>query len=414
MNRRIGVALGVALLSGLASAAILVVLLSAPSAALPARGFDQAAASTAVHDAALTVFRSAEPGTPPPVSADGIGAFDPETATWHLRTRGGDPTVFVFGTAGSIPLVGDWDGDGIETIGTYEPSTATVALRNANNAGPADIIYSLGVPGDSPIAGDFDGDGLDSVSVYRPTDGFVRIYNRIGEGIADPIATYAPAGAGGSWAAGDFNGDGIDTIASHAPKTGAVTIGTSAGAMTSEFIFDSEGDRYFTGDWTGDGVDTPGLFDSTTATVHLRHTNTAGGPDESYPWGALSWVPVSGKFGALSSPVTVSIDGAPQGLTWAVESLYLELDAAPYVGATNEAEPTAMSATTDLGIEGTAVTAEAYGGQVAVITTGDDTILAVSDDGWTWRPVGGTLESQGLSLLSETDPRFVVLIGSDA
>ena len=43
------------------------------------------------------------PGTPPPAAADGVGAFDPTTATWHLRTRAGDPTVFTFGAPGTHP-----------------------------------------------------------------------------------------------------------------------------------------------------------------------------------------------------------------------------------------------------------------------------------------------------------------------
>ncbi len=67
----------------------------------------------------------------------------------------------------------------------------------------------------------------------------------------------------------------------------------------------------------------------------------------------------------------------------------------------------------ELGIEGIATTAEAYGGQVAVVTTDTDTILAVSDDGWAWRAVGGTLASGEFSLMASA-PRFVVLIGADA
>ena len=384
MNRRIGAALGVALLSGLVSVA----LMSAPLNAAPGRGLGQ---------------------------ADGVGAFDPDTATWHLRTRGGDPTVFVFGSTGSIPLIGDWDGDGIDTIGTYDADTATVKLRNTNSAGSADTTYSLGRPGDVPLAGDFDGDGVDSVSIYRPTDGLVRLYDSIGDGIGDPVATYTPAGSGGSLAVGDFDGDGIDTIVSRAANNGTVTNGAATGAAASQFVFASEGNRYFTGDWTGDGIDTPGVFDPLTATVHLRHTNTTGGPDESYRWGADSWIPVSGTFGPLSSAVMVNIAGAPQGLAWAVESLYLELDAAPYLEDASSGGITPMSVSGGLDVAGTAVTAEAYGGHVsAITTTDDDTILAVSDDGEMWRIVGGSLESQGLSNLGESDPRFVVLIGSDA
>ena len=29
--------------------------------------------------------------------------------------------------------MGDWDGDGIDTVGTYDSATATVSLRNTNS-----------------------------------------------------------------------------------------------------------------------------------------------------------------------------------------------------------------------------------------------------------------------------------------
>src|SRR5665811_465876 len=146
MNHRSGTAIVTALVSSLAVAGALTVIMTTPSQATLDGRLDAAAVSAAVSDAALTLFPAAIPGTPPPASADGIGAFDPDTATWHLRTRGGDPTVFTFGAPGSSPLIGDWDGDGIDTVGAYDPATATVLLRNANNAGPADTTYPLGAP----------------------------------------------------------------------------------------------------------------------------------------------------------------------------------------------------------------------------------------------------------------------------
>ncbi len=210
-------------------------MLTTPSQATPDGRLDAAAVSAAVGDAALTLFPTAAPGTPPPNTADGVGAFDPTTATWHLRTRAGDPTVFSFGEPDSQPLVGDWDGDGIDTVGGYDQNTATVSLRNSNTAGEADLTFTIGQPGDIAIAGDFDGDGIDSVAVYRPSDGFVRIFNSTGSSLGEPAATYTPAAADGELIAADFDGDGTDTLASWNPKTGTVTVSTPAGAIDSEF-----------------------------------------------------------------------------------------------------------------------------------------------------------------------------------
>ena len=153
MTHRARTAVGTALATSLLVAAVFTILLTTPSQATPDSRLDAAAVSSAIGDAALTLFPAAAPGTPPPNTADGAGAFDPTTATWHLRTRAGDPTVFSFGAAGSQPLIGDWDGDGIDTVGVYDPDSATVSLRNANTAGEADVTFTVGQAGDFAIAG---------------------------------------------------------------------------------------------------------------------------------------------------------------------------------------------------------------------------------------------------------------------
>ncbi len=74
------------------------------------------------------------------------------------------------------------------------------------------------------------------------------------------------------------------------------------------------GDRITTGDRAGDGVDAPGVFNAGISTVHLRSPNTRGGADKSYPRETTSWIPVAGSFGALTSPMTTDLDGAPPDL----------------------------------------------------------------------------------------------------
>ena len=52
-------------------------------------------------------------------------------------------------------MVGDWDGDGIDSVGVF--SNGTFQLRNTNTAGAADLTFSVGAAGDKPVAGDWDG-----------------------------------------------------------------------------------------------------------------------------------------------------------------------------------------------------------------------------------------------------------------
>jgi hypothetical protein len=52
-----------------------------------------------------------------------------------------------------MPLAGDWNGDGIDTVGFFRPSTHTFYLKNSNVAGAGYTQFSAGISTDIPIAG---------------------------------------------------------------------------------------------------------------------------------------------------------------------------------------------------------------------------------------------------------------------
>ncbi|OLE55815.1 MAG: hypothetical protein AUG51_01360 [Acidobacteria bacterium 13_1_20CM_3_53_8] len=76
---------------------------------------------------------------------------------------------FNFGQAGDTPLAGDWNRDGVDTIGVFHPVSGTnlFLLRNSNTTGAADFTFNFALPGDRPITGDWNGDGVDSIGIYR-------------------------------------------------------------------------------------------------------------------------------------------------------------------------------------------------------------------------------------------------------
>jgi len=94
-------------------------------------------------------------------------------------------------------VVGDWDGDGKDTIGLYDPATGTWFLRNSNSSAPADLVFTYGPEkqGFLPIVGDWDGDGKDTVGLYDPAKGVWFLTNSNSGGNADITFMFGVSGA---------------------------------------------------------------------------------------------------------------------------------------------------------------------------------------------------------------------------
>jgi hypothetical protein len=125
----------------------------------------------------------------------------------------GDISYF-FGNPDDVPLVGDFDGNGTDTVSLYRPSEQRIYISNrlgpnGGALGPADFSYVFGNPIDVPFVGDFDGDGIDTIGLHRPSTGEVFLSNHHRAGPADIVMVFGdPAD---HYVAGDWDGDGIDT-----------------------------------------------------------------------------------------------------------------------------------------------------------------------------------------------------------
>jgi hypothetical protein len=129
---------------------------------------------------------------------------------------------FFFGNPGDIPLAGDFNGDGCDTISIYRAPEARIYVINklgANDGGlgAADFNYVFGNPGDKPFVGDFDGDGIDTVGLHRESTGFVYFRNSHTQGNAN--AEFFFGDPGDRLVAGDWGVvDNTDTPAVFRPS----------------------------------------------------------------------------------------------------------------------------------------------------------------------------------------------------
>lgn len=147
---------------------------------------------------AVTDFIYGNPGDFPMSgdwNCDGIdtpGLYRQSDGFVYLRnsnTQGIANIRFFFGNPGDVPLAGDFDGDGCDTVSIYRASEARIYVINelgANDGGlgPADFSFIFGNPGDKPFVGDFNGDGIDSVGLHRESTGFVYFRNTLDAGNA--------------------------------------------------------------------------------------------------------------------------------------------------------------------------------------------------------------------------------------
>ena len=122
---------------------------------------------------------------------------------------------FFFGNPGDIPMAGDFNNDGFDTVSIYRPSEARFYVINklgANNGGlgPADFSFIFGNPVDKPFVGDFNGDGIDTIGLHRESTGIVYFRQTNTQGNAD--AQFFYGNPGDRFVAGDWvTVDNVDT-----------------------------------------------------------------------------------------------------------------------------------------------------------------------------------------------------------
>jgi CubicO group peptidase (beta-lactamase class C family) len=240
-----------------------------------------------------SVNNAVQQATPPRPNPRTVGVYRPANGNVYLKfdnASGFADMNFFYGQAGDIPVVGDWDGDGVQSVGIFRQGR--FFLKNTNGPGAADVVFDFGAPGDRPVAGDWNGDGRDTIGVYR--NGVFLLRDTNDAGPADYIINYG--NPNDLPVVGDWNGDLFTTVGCFRPSDGFAYLRntSTSGFADVAFFYGLAGDLPVAGDWTGQGFDTFGVYRQ--GTFFLRNSNTPGFADFAVQLGLPGDLPLAGRW----------------------------------------------------------------------------------------------------------------------
>lgn len=220
-----------------------------------------------------------------------LAVYRPATSHIYAYT---DLTVKAFalnggyGAPGDIPVVGDFDGNGVYDLAVFRNGSWFI---NTNHSLTVDQTIGFGgVPGDIPLAGDFDGDGIADLVIYRAGRWFIR-----GSEPGNAVTQRSFGGATDVPVIADFDGDGIPDLAVYRSGTWLIQISTT-GATVVDHFGGLPNDRPCAVDWDHDGKaklciyrDGIWYFKSVGATTLLDSYAFGGPGDLPLPGGAFDY-----------------------------------------------------------------------------------------------------------------------------
>jgi hypothetical protein len=232
-----------------------------------------------------------------PAATDALG-YDRLTLrradTWVLQPDldGGAATSYGEDTGGWMPVAGDTDGDGSDSLSLFRDGV----WKLRDSAGGPVTVVRFGLHGDVPLLGDWNGDGVDSLGLFRHGQWFVRDVN------GGPTRTFRYGLTADLPVVGDWNGDGRTDLGVVRNRTWYQRDSLGSGPVSRTFVFGNLGDKRLAGDWDHDGRDSPAVWRD--GTWYLRESNAANAPYQKTFFGRTGDVPLVRRTQGLAPGVT--------------------------------------------------------------------------------------------------------------
>jgi hypothetical protein len=253
-----------------------------------------------------------KPGSSLKYNQTNLGLFDAATQTfdlWQLDDPIPEDRNFLFGSnlLNYLPIAGDWDNDGIWSVGLYQPGQNKVYLTNAQIDNPpvSQVVdFSGAGPSGLPIAGNWVRGKRSFPGLFEP---FVTFYLSLGDPFV--LNQYITANCGFPTTnphpvAGDWNGDGVDSIGfftSDETRSDFVLCNRLTVQLADvQFAFGILDNNWLpiAGDWNADGRDSIGLYEPLLARFHLSDEINPARETYTFVFGEADkgWLPIAGDW----------------------------------------------------------------------------------------------------------------------
>jgi hypothetical protein len=182
----------------------------------------------------------------PPRSLDlgDLVVWRPGTGTWYSRHQSSlwgsqSNGQWQWGTSGDVPLIGDFDHDGMGDAIIWRASNGYWYVLQSSKAYLSSQAFTVqwGKSGDIPLVGDVDGDGRADLIVWRPSNGYWYVLKST-TGYSKPLAWMKQYGKSGDKPfLGDVDGDGVSDLIVWRPSNGYWYVLQSSKAYLSSQAF---------------------------------------------------------------------------------------------------------------------------------------------------------------------------------
>jgi V8-like Glu-specific endopeptidase len=239
--------------------------------------------------------------------------------------------VFSFGVPTDVPMVGDWNGDGIDEVGVVRGSSWFLDSNGTPGWQGNDTSLLFGGGGDLPVAGDWNGDGKDDPGVFRNGTWFLDSNGTRGWQGNDSSVSFGVATD--RLVVGDWDGDGKDDIGVVRGDLWYLDTNKTRGWQGDDTVvrFGSVGDVPVVGDWNRDGRDDLGVYRNGTWFLDSNGSLGWQGNDRTIVYSVGNQTPLV-AMGRSRAPLLQGLDAGSAAGTWGGRLQWNEGKPAPWTG----------------------------------------------------------------------------------